>query len=147
MSRPPSSHLTPAGRQDAVSKKGAVTMLFKECPNCHYRWLDRETFLADPLLSLIGYQANFGDLVAGYFLFTHDTAECGTSLAVEARYFTDMHKGPVFQSCPIQPTDCPGYCHKINSLEACSYKCECAYVRDVLQIVRNWPKQVKERFL
>ncbi len=120
-------------------------MLFKECPNCHYQWPDRTTFLSDPTLSLVGYQANFGNLVAGYFLFNHDTPDCGTSLAVEAGAFTDMHSGPIFEERLTGTENCPGYCKIQKSLDPCSNKCECAYVRDVLQIVRHWPKSTEKK--
>ena len=115
-------------------------MLFKECPNCHHKWPDRTTFLSDPMLSLVGYQANFGNLVAGYFLFNHNTTDCGTSLAVEAAAFADMHDGPIFEERMTGTAKCPGYCFKPKSLDPCANKCECAYVRDVLQVVNKWPK-------
>jgi len=116
-------------------------MVFKECPNCHYKWENRQTFLSDPLINLVGYQANFGNLVAGFFLFSHDTAECGTSLAVAAGQFTDMHDGPIFEERMTGAEECPGYCLKSNILDPCYNKCECRYVRDVLQTVQKWPKE------
>ena len=36
---------------------------------------------------------------------------------------------------------CPGHCLNEESLEPCREKCECAFVRDILEKVRNWPKQ------
>src|SRR3989339_443745 len=110
-------------------------MSFKECPNCHYMWPDRTTFLSDPMLSLVGYQANFSDLVAGYFLFNHDTPDCGTSLAIEAGKFSDMHNGPIFEERMTGTKECPDYCKSSSSLDPCFNKCECAYVRDILQVV------------
>ena len=116
--------------------------MFKECTFCHTRWEDRSAFLSDSMLSLIGYQMNYGDLEAGFFLFNHDVDGCGTSLAVQAGEFTDMHDGPIFED-RLSPDDdeCPGYCDSVDSLEACSAKCECSYVRDVLQTVKDWPKK------
>lgn len=93
------------------------------------------------MINLVGYQANFGNLVAGYFLFSHDIPECGTSLAIEAGEFTDMHDGPIFEERMTGTDDCPGYCTKPTVLDPCQNKCECAYVRDVLQTVKKWPKE------
>jgi len=115
-------------------------MTFKECPNCHYNWPDRYTFLADPKTQLVGYQANFGNLLAGFFLFQHNIPECGTSLAVPAEAFKDMHDGPIFRERKTGSPECPGYCLHSSSTDPCKNACECAYVRDVLQKVKQWPK-------
>ena len=116
-------------------------MLFKECPHCNHKWPDRETFLADETLSLIGYQANFVNLEAGFFLFNHNIPECGTSLAIEAGEFKDLHNGPIYQERMTGKPECPGYCKQTQILDPCANKCECAYVRNVLQIVKEWPKK------
>lgn len=116
-------------------------MIFKQCPNCHLQWPDRESFLSDPKVNLVGYQANFGDLVAGFFLFQHNIPTCCTSLAVPASAFRDMHNGPIFQERKIDTIDCPGFCLHSSSIDPCQNACECAYVRDVLQRVKNWPKK------
>lgn len=112
---------------------------FKQCPNCRQTWPDRAAFLADASIALAGYQVNFSDQLAGFFLFQHNTPECGTSMAIEAREFTDLHDGPVFDSPP--PDDCPDYCKLEPCLKPCPVPCECRFVRDVLESVRTWPKQ------
>ena len=118
--------------------------MFKTCPNCDHPWPDRDGFLSDPALSLVGYQPNYGELTAGFFLFAHDVPECGTSLAIEAGEFTDMHKGPIFED-RLKGTDkCPGLCLHESNLNPCPEKCECCYVRDVLQTVKDWPKREKQ---
>jgi hypothetical protein len=116
-------------------------MSFKACPNCHHEWRDRHTFLSDPVINIVGYQVNFGNLVAGFFLFTHDVPDCGTSMAVEAGQFKDMHDGPIFKKRLTETEKCPGYCLQENCLKPCPNECECAYVRDVIQKVKNWPKK------
>ncbi len=113
---------------------------FKECTNCHFKWDNRTSFLSDPTITLVGYQVNFGFLQAGFFLFTHETKGCGTSLAIEAGEFTDMHVGPIFEERMTGGKECPGYCNDKYSLDQCDNKCECAYVRDVLHRVKTWPK-------
>ena len=115
-------------------------MPFKTCPNCEKTWNDRDTFLSDPAVTLAGYQANFGNLEAGYFLFTHNVPGCGTSFAIQAGSFTDMHDGPIFEERKTGTNSCEGHCLHSSDLDPCKEKCECAYVRDVLQKIRNWKK-------
>lgn len=113
---------------------------FKVCPTCEYAWPDRDTFLADPCVITAGYQVNFVNLGAGFFLFNHDIPGCGTSFALEAGAFTDMHDGPIFERRRNGTDDCAGHCLHESDLDPCKEECECAYVRDVLQKVRAWPK-------
>ena len=118
---------------------------FKTCPHCHSRWMCRDDMLSDPSIELIGYQANTGDLRAGYFLFNHDTDECETSLAVKAKEFIDLYTGPVFENAPEQVPNCPGYCQDHRTLDKCDAQCECAFVREILHQVLHWRKtRVKE---
>ena len=112
--------------------------VFKTCTFCGHVWSARETFLADPRVSLVGYQAFFPDLVMGLFLFNH--LECETTLAIHAKEFVDFYDGPVFGERMDESEDCLGRCKKPDDLEPCPNQCECAYVREVVQIVREWPK-------
>lgn len=41
--------------------------------------------------------------------------------------------------------DCPGYCLHADELAPCPASCECAFVRDVLQLVREHPKSGARR--
>jgi len=116
------------------SKPPAV---FKRCGLCTAFWSDRNAFLADPGVRLVGYQPNFRDLVSGLFLFQH---RCGTSLALPAAGFTDLYDGPVFEPNRRGEASCPGYCLNETELRRCPVACECAFVREILQIIRHWPK-------
>ena len=109
---------------------------FKKCPLCGFVWPSREDFISDPRVSLAGYQVNFSDLVAGLFLFNHS---CGTSMAVPAGQFQDLCNGPMFEEPLTGGEDCPGYCLRQDELRPCPAKCECAYVREIIQIIKNWP--------
>jgi hypothetical protein len=94
-------------------------------------------FLDDPTLELIGYQPNFSELEAGLFLFQHNTPDCGTSLAIEAGRFSDLYDGPIFTESLRGTDKCCGYCVHQSELRRCPAKCECAYVREILQIIRQ----------
>jgi hypothetical protein len=98
--------------------------MFKKCTNCGYIWENREDFLADPDIEIIGYQALFKEIKDGLFLFNH---MCETTLATNVIDFNDLYKGPVFDM-------------SLADLDACGAECKYAYVRDIIQIIKNWPK-------
>jgi len=96
----------------------------------------QEEFISELRVNLAGYQVNFSDLVAGLFLFNRS---CGTSMAVPAGQFQNLYKGPIFEERLTGGEDCPGYCLREDELRLCPAKCECAYVREIIQIIKNWP--------
>ena len=116
-------------------------MPFKRCPCCGVEWLRRAAFLADPDVSLTGYQANFKELEVGLLLFDHRVAGCGTTMAVWASEFTDLYRGPMFEKRLRGTPSCPGYCLRHEALDPCPNACECAYIRSVLEKIRQWPKK------
>jgi len=118
-----------------------IPIMFKTCPMCEFVWTTREVFLADRDVALIGYQVNFGDLLAGFFLFTHS---CETSLAIHGAEFSELYDGPMFQQRLTGSDSCPGYCLRKDELLACPARCECAYVREILQIIKDWPKHGRQ---
>jgi hypothetical protein len=112
--------------------------LFKKCPMCGTSWRRRDDFLADPDIGVVGYQVNFRDLIAGIFLFNHN---CGDTLALPVSAFRDLYSGPLFHERAVGTSECPGHCLRQDDLEPCPAKCECGFVREILQTVRNWPKR------
>lgn len=113
--------------------------LFKKCPNCGYKWRDRDSFLSDPEIRLNGYQVNFYNLKLGLFLFDH--LKCRTTLAIKAGEFRDLYHGPVFTERKTGTEECPEYCLRPQELSRCPTKCNCAWVREILDIVSHWKKQ------
>ena len=113
-------------------------LIFKECTCCKNPWYSRDEFLTDSKLNFVGYQVNFADLELGYFLFNHMT--CQSMIAVPAGLFKDLYDGPIFAERKTGSENCPGYCLDREALAPCSAKCECAYIREIVQILRNWPK-------
>ena len=114
---------------------------FKKCSKCGFVWPERASFLSDPCLRMIGYQANFNDLMTGLFLFTHI---CGTTFSVPAGDFRDLYDGPVFTGRLNGTKECAGHCLRKDDLRPCPAKCECEYVREILQSILNWPKDLKD---
>ena len=111
--------------------------VFKECLPCFYKWFSRDDFLRDSSIEIIGYQVNFDNLLAGYLLFNHS---CGATLALSVRNFNGLYEGPIFQERATGSDDCPGYCLYQDQLDTCSARCECAYVRNIIDIIKKWPK-------
>ena len=111
---------------------------FKKCPNCGYEWRGRENFLNDPDIVIIGYQVNFKRLSAGYFMFNHS---CKGTFTIPASQFKDLYHSPIFTERATGKKECPEYCLHQEELRPCPAHCECAYVRDILQTIKNWPKR------
>ena len=109
---------------------------FKRCTCCHAKWQTREEFLRSPDTRLIGYQPKFDDLVLGLLLFEH--AVCGTSFALSAGVFVDMYDGPIFEERLTGTGACPSHCLHIHDLRPCPARCACAYVREIMQIIRGY---------
>ena len=99
------------------------------------------SFLRDARLTLVGYQVHFEKLQEGLFLFNHDV--CHSTLGIEAGAFHSLRKGPIFHRRATGSAECPGHCLHRDNLQPCPAKCECAYVRQVMQRIRHWPKSGK----
>ena len=112
--------------------------VYKKCTCCEYPWFSREEFLGDNKLDFVGYQVNFSNLELGFFLFNHLT--CKSTIAVHAGLFKDLYDGPIFSERQTNTENCSGYCGDRDALGPCDAECECAYVREIMQIVREWPK-------
>ena len=111
---------------------------FKRCTACGHRWLSRERFLNDPNTQLVGYQVNFESFELGLFLFNHMT--CKSTIAIHALQFRDLYNGPVFKEIKRGTENCPEYCLHEDQFDLCPEQCECAWVREVLHRVHQWPK-------
>jgi len=112
---------------------------FKKCSKCGFEWRERASFLTDPNLEMVGYQVHFEQLQAGLFLFNHT---CRTTLAIEAGEFQDLYDGPIFTEKLTSTGDCQGRCLQPSDLHPCLSKCECAFVRNIAQLIRHWPKMM-----
>ncbi|MEI6167022.1 MAG: hypothetical protein WCS52_07490 [bacterium] len=115
-------------------------MMFKKCTGCGHHWGSREAFLSDPAIKLIGYQVNFVELETGYFLFNHLDPACLTTLALPVAQFRNMYQGEVYDIRMTGSVKCPGHCLHDKNMTACPAKCECSFVREVMQVVLRWPK-------
>jgi hypothetical protein len=123
-----------------LNEKGTVVVVFKKCPLCHHPWENREKFLSDPELEIIGYQVSFESIQDGLFLFNH---QCKTTLALKVTDFDDLYEGVRYEQVATGTDDCSGYCLHIAELRPCGAECKYAYVRDIISTIRKWPKEDK----
>lgn len=112
--------------------------MFKDCKVCGFVWPDIDDFLTDPTIEIIGYMPLFDDLNNGLLLFNH---ACRGTFSCYVGVFRHLYNGPVFMERKTGTTDCPGYCLHKSNLSPCPAECHCAYVRDTIQIIRQWPKR------
>lgn len=110
-------------------------IIFKTCSNCAEEWINQADFLADPYVELIGYQAHFTDPDRGLFLFNHHF--CGSTIATRVADFRNLYDGPVYEKRMTGSDACPGYCLYNEILEFCPVKCNCAYVREIMQVIKK----------
>ncbi|NNG01142.1 MAG: hypothetical protein HKM93_17255 [Desulfobacteraceae bacterium] len=115
-----------------------VKTIFKKCMVCETEWNELTDFLEDPDLKLIGFQSLYDKQGDGLFLFNHS---CRGTLACNVKDFTFLYEGPVFPEIMTGSDECPGYCQVADNLEPCAANCQRAYIREVLQIVKEWPKK------
>ena len=92
------------------------SIVYKKCLRCGYEWATLDNFLRDPNNS------------------------CQTTLAIHANDFKDLYDRPIFTERATGCEECPGYCLLQYELRPCSAQCECAYVREIIQLINNWPK-------
>ncbi len=114
---------------------------FKVCPMCSEKWNRVEALLADPAIELKGYQVNFDALEEGLFYFLHHRTGCETTLGIPIKAFKGLSDLPFLApSLESRPENCTGLCLNEHELGECPEKCNCNWVRDVMQTIRIWKK-------
>lgn len=113
------------------------TTVFKKCPCCKYGWETRDQFLDDKTLIVNGYSADFEDLDLGLFFFTHQVENCGSTMTMHVKEFKDLYKGEIYSERKTLGADCPRFCTDKYQLARCEARCECAWVRILLILIKN----------
>lgn len=108
---------------------------FKTCPSCFQTWETMETFLSDPTLELNGYKPDFKELEYGMFFFTHKVEPCFSTMTLMVDDFRSLYQGPVYKENKALSAECPRYCIDDKQLARCEALCECAFVREIMQII------------
>jgi hypothetical protein len=110
---------------------------FKQCPNCQEVWETREVFISDNQLELNGYKSDFEELDYGLFFFTHQKSNCHSTMAIEIKDFKSLYTGTIYPARLTKSDACPRYCIDRDQLDRCDAHCECAYVREIMQILKG----------
>jgi hypothetical protein len=110
---------------------------FKNCTACRFEWMDRDSFLSDPDLKIIGYQVDFYGDRESLCLFNHN---CGTTLSIQESKLGDLYNGPKYKNILSNNEECPGHCLDVNNLNPCGLDCKFAYGRELVQIIKTYPK-------
>lgn len=111
---------------------------FKTCPKCGVVWQTLKDFLVDPALEQTGYQVNFTDLRGGLFYFTHTAEGCETTMAVPVEQFTSLSDRTFLANCQTEEQEgCSNHCIRKEDLSLCPVECECVWVREVMQIIKE----------
>lgn len=117
-----------------MNNNQSETPFFKACTICKTIWQTRDDFLEDSDLVIVGYQPQFDALTNGLFLFNHS---CRGTISIEAGVFAYLYDGPIFKNKLTKTEVCPGYCLYESDFRPCPQRCECAFVREILQIVKK----------
>jgi len=116
---------------------------FKLCPCCNKLWASQIQFISDVNLEIIGYKADFEKLEYGMFFFNHKASECNSTLTINAGQFFNLYEGPVYKERLAGTKQCSGLCINKDNLDQCNNQCECAFVREVINIIK---KQHEKKF-
>ena len=111
--------------------------IFKVCPMCSAKWLTRDEFLDDHSLEINGYGVDCRKLEWSLFYFTHKKVGCFTTMTLRAEDFLDLYSGKKYTERRTGEKDCPGYCLDKKQLNRCDAICECAFNREVIQIIKE----------
>ena len=120
--------------------------LFKVCKKCRSEWQDRDKFLNDPNIVLIGFMANKAQFDKGLYLFNHVLPDnsCNTTLGMAVSAFLDMYNGEVYEDLKMGTDECLGHCAKIEVIENCQAPCRNAVAREIMQsIIKLLPAHAK----
>lgn len=113
-------------------------VIFKKCPLCGQTWRSRKEFLEERALELNGYLADFESIENGMFFFTHHIDGCFSTMTILAKDFIDMYTGIKYTERKKDREECPGYCLQKNQLNRCEAACEYAFVREIIQKIREY---------
>jgi len=61
-------------------------------------------------------------------------------MAIHVEDFKDLYDGPIFEARATGGEECPDYCIRQDELRPCPAQCECAYVREIISLIKNWTK-------
>lgn len=115
---------------------------FKQCPMCKSGWNLAENFLADPSITLHGYKVCFDNLMDGSLLFIHGDSRCYSVFSMRIGDFSFLSSSSPSPGLKAGTKRCPSKCLKQNDLSPCPVNCSGAMVREIIQKILKYPKQM-----
>lgn len=109
----------------------------KTCAMCSTDWPDLESFVTDPQLQIVGYQARFDRPNEGIVLVTHMRPGCRTTLGITVEQLRTLYSGPEHTRRMTGAAECKGLCLENGCLEDCEAPCQMAWVRRIIQFMRR----------
>lgn len=113
------------------------TEVFKTCPMCAHTWETQADFISDQQLKINGYLADFEHLELSQFYFTHMVEGCYSTMTLEAKEFLNLYEGERYPERRTGEKECPGYCLDEEQLARCAAFCECAFNREIIQLIKE----------
>jgi hypothetical protein len=114
------------------------TVCFKHCPTCNVLWRQQSQFLSDPEVKFLGFRPAATPESLALIVFNH--ARCDTRLTFTLETFAELTVFPILcASCAITHKD-TDYCLAGASGRPCPALCICAFVHNVSESIRAWPK-------
>lgn len=110
---------------------------FKTCSKCRAAWQGPLELVADQSLVVTGYQPDFEDPASGLILLLHNRDGCRTTLAVKAGDLRAFYRDDRPTLLMAGSDDCPRYCLSSEELATCRNPCSMAWVRQVIQHLRQ----------
>ena len=104
---------------------------------CSTEWTTRDEFLDDQSLEIDGYTADIEKTEEGIFYFTHKKESCFTTMAIQTKDFLTLYAGKKYTEEKAGEEECPRYCLDEKQLNRCDVFCECAFNREVIQIIKE----------
>ena len=111
---------------------------FKKCTLCGKKWKNREDLLNDPEVAIIGYQMHFKSLRKGILLFNHT---CKGTFGIKAEFFQDLYPEKEYKKNFFGTNECKQLCTNESDLTRCPNDCECSWVREIIQVIKNWHEE------
>lgn len=109
----------------------------KRCTLCGTVWASAWDLVWDEELRVEGYQASLDGVENGLILVTHTREGCGTTLALPVSAVGELYLGPRYAEALTGTEECEGLCLDENRLDECGAPCSLAWVRTVLQYLRE----------
>lgn len=116
--------------------------MFKVCPCCGKEWITQKEFLEDTNVTVISYKPDFMELKYGQIFFNHLIDSCKSTITLFVLAFENLYSGVRYHENRAESKECPRFCLDKDQLNRCDQRCECAYVREILSILKHEMNQL-----